>query len=236
MGWERDNGGRGDERTRCELDSETDHRAAAGATDAKRSALRARLLDLAQKEIHETGFSGLRVDTLLAKAGSTKGAFYHHFPSKTALGYAVVDEVLAGYVDEIWNRHLGLYDDPIVGIEASMRYAMTEIWPDSTTLGCPFNNLAQEMSALDAGFRERIGALFAQIIDHIAEALTRGIATGHVRADIDPQVTATFIFAALEGAIGLVKTMGAEAALDQSTRAARVYFSTLRPSGHTSTA
>lgn len=208
------------------METKTDLPATAGE---KRPALRARLLDLAYREIYANGFSGLRIDALITKAGSTKGAFYHHFPSKTALGYAVVDEVLAGFVDEIWDLHLSGFDDPIEGIEASARHAMLEVWPDATRLGCPFNNLAQEMSAIDTGFRDRLGTLFARIIGHIAEALRRGIADGHVRPDIDPQVTATFIFAALEGAIGLVKTVGSPEALDQSMRGIHAYLNGLRP-------
>lgn len=214
------------------MDTKTDHPSGVGTTDEKRPALRARLLDLAYREIYENGFSGLRVDALIAKAGSTKGAFYHHFPSKTALGYAVVDEVLAGIADEIWNRHLNRFDDPIEGIEESARYAMMEVWPDCTELGCPFNNLAQEMSAIDTGFRERMGALFARIIENIAAALRRGVASGHVRADIDPQVTANFILAALEGSIGLMKAIGTPQTFDNSLLGIHGFLVSLHPAGH----
>ena len=70
---------------------------AAGVRDAE--ATRARLLDVAFSEIYQHGYQGLRVDALLAMARLTKGAFYHHFPSKTALGIAVIDELLAGFAE-----------------------------------------------------------------------------------------------------------------------------------------
>ncbi|MCB1517445.1 MAG: TetR/AcrR family transcriptional regulator [Hyphomicrobiaceae bacterium] len=196
---------------------------------AQQEPLRDRMLDLAFREIYETGFCGLRVDTLIAKAGTTKGAFYHHFPSKSALGYAVVDEVLAGLADDVWGKHLASFADPIEGIEASALYAMQRLGPRCAELGCPFNNLAQEMSAIDNGFRERLGALFARIIANIAQALRRGQRDGHVRSNIDPDSTAHFTFSALEGTLGVVKTMGADASFDIGMQGLRQYLATLRP-------
>lgn len=208
------------------LDTAIDNLAGSGD---KRPPLRDRLLDLAYLEIYENGFSGLRVDALIAKAGSTKGAFYHHFPSKMALGYAVVDELLAGLADRVWNQHLGSFDDPIVGIEESAKFAMMELGPRCNELGCPFNNLAQEMSAVDEGFRQRMSRIFATIIGHIAAALRRGQAEGFVRKDIDPDVTASFVFAALEGTMGVTKAMGTLEAFDTSMQGMVGYLATLRP-------
>ena len=191
--------------------------------------LRSRLLDLAFQEIYQNGFLGLRVDRLIEKAGSTKGAFYHHFPSKNALGYAVVDEVLTDLADTVWGRHLAEFADPLEGIEASARFAMARLGPQCLQLGCPFNNLAQEMSAVDDGFRDRISQIFTGIVGNIADALRRGRAAGHVDPDIDIETTANFIFAALEGSLGLVKAMGAEKALDISMKGLHVYLESLRP-------
>ena len=56
---------------------------------------RERLLRAAFQEMHRSGFRGADMNAILAAARVTKGALYHHFDSKEALGYAVVDEVLA---------------------------------------------------------------------------------------------------------------------------------------------
>ena len=53
---------------------------------------REKLLHSAFEEILQHGFQGMRVDEVLLKAELKKGAFYHHFRSKTELGYCVVDE------------------------------------------------------------------------------------------------------------------------------------------------
>lgn len=192
---------------------------------------RARLLDVAFAEMHEHGFQGLRVDVLLAKAHLTKGAFYHYFASKTDLGLAVIDELLAGYADLIWGQHLQQFADPLEGIEASIGFAMGLLGPRLTTLGCPMNNLAQEMSALDERFRARLDALFAGIVRHIAAALQGGQKRGLIRPEVDCDNAATFIFSAFEGAIGLAKSAKNEKALDAARSELRRYFGTLRAEG-----
>ena len=53
---------------------------------------REKLLQAAFQEIYRSGFQAASLDNIIASAGVTKGALYHHFPSKKALGYAVVDE------------------------------------------------------------------------------------------------------------------------------------------------
>ena len=50
---------------------------------------RDRLLQLAKAIFAEQGYASLTLDTLINQAGLTKGAFYHHFPSKQALFEAV---------------------------------------------------------------------------------------------------------------------------------------------------
>lgn len=196
--------------------------------DRDAAATRTRLLDVAFAEIYEHGYQGLRVDTLLAKAGLTKGAFYHHFPSKSALGLAVVDELLAGLADLVWGQHLAQYDDPIEGIEACAQFALGLLGPRSTTLGCPINNLAQEMSGLDPAFQKRLAAVFEGIINNISAALARGKTHGLVRADVDCDAAATFILAAVEGSIGLAKGTRSEETLARSMEEARRYLASLR--------
>ncbi|MFL6172589.1 MAG: TetR/AcrR family transcriptional regulator [Marmoricola sp.] len=56
---------------------------------------RARLLDAAERLVERNGFAGTSVDAILAEAGSSKGAFFHHFASKQELAQALV----ARYVD-----------------------------------------------------------------------------------------------------------------------------------------
>jgi AcrR family transcriptional regulator len=208
--------------------SSVDARPHRGEAVRDRDATRTRLLDYAFAEIYAHGYQGLRVDTLLEKAGLTKGAFYHHFPSKQALGLAVIDEVLAGMAELIWGQHLGQHADPIEGIQSSVQFALGMLGDRCTTLGCPINNLAQEMSGIDEAFRERLDGVFRGIIANISAALQRGQAGGLVRSDVDTEAAATFIFAAVEGAIGLAKTARSGDVLGTAMAEAHRYLGSLR--------
>ncbi|OCW55862.1 TetR/AcrR family transcriptional regulator [Hoeflea olei] len=52
---------------------------------------RTRLLEAARDVIRAKGYAATTVDDLCARAGVTKGAFFHHFRSKEALGVAAAD-------------------------------------------------------------------------------------------------------------------------------------------------
>src|SRR3984893_11110833 len=109
---------------------------------------RERLLQAASREIYRSGFQSASLDTILASAGVTKGALYHHFKNKEALGYAVVEEVISPDVRGTWVRPLQNVKDPIgalIGIVQGI-----SVRPEDVCGGCQLNNLAQEMSPLDA--------------------------------------------------------------------------------------
>ena len=54
----------------------------------KRQLAREKLLDASLGLIRERGFSAMTVDNLCARAGVTKGAFFHYFKTKDELGVA----------------------------------------------------------------------------------------------------------------------------------------------------
>ena len=138
-------------------------------------ATRARILEAAFQEIHLKGFQGMRLDEVLRTTGLTKGALYYHFPNKMALGYAVVDEVIYAIVESMWREALELAEDPIQAMIDTLRDEMTcEMAADVILRGCPLNNLAQEMSPLDEGFRQRLDAVFEHWSGWIVDALKRG--------------------------------------------------------------
>jgi TetR/AcrR family transcriptional regulator, transcriptional repressor for nem operon len=170
-------------------------------------ATREKLLRAAFEEIYRRGFQAASLDTILAQAGVTKGALYHHFPTKAALGYAVVDEVVRGLLLDRW---LGVLQaqpgDPVTALQGTLRHRAANLTAGEIELGCPLNNLAQEMSPLDEQFRRSVDATFETWREGFAQALARGQAEGSVRRDVDVKQVATFIVAAVEGSYGLAKS------------------------------
>ncbi len=167
---------------------------------------RRRILDAAFLEVYRNGFQGMRLDEVTAASELTKGALYHHFPNKQALGYAVVDEVIRPMMEATWVQPLRQASDPLQGLLDVIEHMLDEK-PTEMVIqyGCPLNNLAQEMSPLDEGFRKRLDHVFQIWHSVISESLKQARSKHIIRADVDCEDTSTFIMAAMEGCIGLAK-------------------------------
>ena len=64
-------------------------------------ATRERLVAAAFQQIHRHGYQGAGLDTILASAGVTKGALYHHFANKKELYQAVVEDMEQELVERL---------------------------------------------------------------------------------------------------------------------------------------
>ena len=172
-------------------------RRATGLRDPERT--RERLLQAAFREVYRSGFQSASLDTILAAAGVTKGALYYHFGSKEVLGHAIVEEVIAKLSGERWLLPLqrSKDNDPIDALIGVVRAIPAR--PRDVRNGCPLVNLAQEMSRLDEQFRKRLERIFHAWQEGIATALRRGQSQGTVRRDLDPEETASFLIAMVEG-------------------------------------
>ncbi|MEQ9143423.1 MAG: TetR/AcrR family transcriptional regulator [Parvibaculaceae bacterium] len=198
---------------------------------ARGNRTRQALLDAAFDEIHHHGFRAASLNDILKAAGCTKGSLYHHFPDKHALGLAAVAENIDGFMSEIWLKPLGQSDDPITTLtEILARHVNGEVLTD-ISLGCPLQNLSQEMSGLDEDFRTYLESVHRKWAAAIADALTKGQARGQVRTDIDPHAVAIMIIATHQGTVGLMKTAQDASIGDASASAAFQYFESLRPDG-----
>ena len=190
---------------------------------------RERLLEAAFEEFQQHGFRAASLDQILADTGLTKGALYHHFPSKAALGLAVIEDRLGAYVEQKWIHPLGESEDPIAGVLAALQAFLPEGTQRSCEAGCPLANLAQEMAPLDEKFRQRLGDLFSRWQQALSEALERGRGQGFVRADLDCREAALFVVAATEGALAMVRSARDPQALRACVAGLSRYLAALRP-------
>jgi AcrR family transcriptional regulator len=162
------------------------------------------IINSALTVIYQKGFKAASINEILMDTGLTKGALYHHFPNKNAVGYAILDRV-RDMIQDTWLTPLEGHPDPITGLQETMLSAGAELNEADIMFGCPLNNLAQEMSAIDEDFRKRFVELYDFWQNGIAAAIRRGQQIGTVVKTADPVSTATFFVAALTGGRGLAK-------------------------------
>jgi TetR/AcrR family transcriptional repressor of nem operon len=197
------------------------------ATSRNSERTRGLLLQAAFRVMHRSGFRSADLDAILAKAGVTKGALYYHFDNKEALGYAVVDEVMASDLHQKWVQPLRNAKNPI---DVLIRIVQSEsLKREDVRRSCPLLNLSQEMSGLDEGFRRRTAKLFRDWHDAIAEALREGQKRGMVRSDVNANETATFLIAAYEGYVVLTKNSQDPRTMQSGQRRVSGHIESLRP-------
>lgn len=171
--------------------------------DATRDAL----VEAAFEEIYRHGFQAASLSRILANTSLTKGALYHHFPTKNDLGLAVIEDVVREGLDAMFFAPLRESDDPFDTLLEIVRRKGQQAEHERITLGCPLNNLMQEMSPLDEDFKRQLGAILGEWQAAITEALTRAQQQGRVRADVDCRAAALFLVASWEGCAGVAKNL-----------------------------
>ena len=166
---------------------------------------RASLLAAAFSEIHRQGYQAASIVQILADTGLTRGALYHHFPSKHTLGLAVIDEVIWEHLEATVFRPLRDAECPVPALLGILEAKTENLDDASIRLGCPLNNLIQEMSPVDADFRQHLALVLRGWQSALQSALETGQRQGHVRLGVDCEAAALFILAAWEGCWGVAK-------------------------------
>ncbi len=116
-------------------------------------ATRTAILDAAEGLVLDRGLSGTSVGTISARAGVTKGAFYHHFDTKADLAHALMERFAAADLDQLednLDRAERLSRDPLqhllilVGLYQEKMEQLTEPYP-----GCLFASYLHEAELLE---------------------------------------------------------------------------------------
>ncbi|UXR65940.1 TetR/AcrR family transcriptional regulator [Bdellovibrio bacteriovorus] len=189
---------------------------------------RKEILDAAFWEVFTRGFQGVSIDDIVKKTSMTKGAFYHQFPTKLDLGYALVDEVIKPMTYSRWIDPLKEYDNPLEGILLQIKKLIGKAAPQELRYGCPLNNLVQEMAPVDAGFKKRLQNALTYWIEGMDKELKRAQKEGFLRPDVNTRQVAHFVVMAHEGFYGMLKGLDDPKAFNALYDSLKRYFETLR--------
>jgi hypothetical protein len=119
----------------------------------------------------------------------------------------VVDEIIGPILQERWIKPVANSADPIADLKRAFRqFVKEDIASGHYVQGCPLNNLAQEMSPLDPGFRQRIDKLYDTWRSSYAAAFAAGIKARKLRKDISPRNVAALVVASQMGIWGTAKS------------------------------
>ena len=168
-------------------------------------------MDVAETLILDHGFAGTSVEAIIERAEVTKGAFFHHFPSKTDLAQALVEryaELDAGHLEANMARAERLSRDPLqqllifVGLFEETMAELTSPYP-----GCLFASYCYESRLFDEETHEVISGAMLRWRERLGAKL-REVAEHHPpRLPVDLDAVADAMTAILEGGFILSKTL-----------------------------
>lgn len=170
---------------------------------------RQRLLDTAEKLFYARSYEDVGVQEICREAGVKKGSFYHFFPSKRDLTLAILEVSWERYRETMLAQVFARDIPPLQRIERLLdsQYRHHKAVKDATgqVMGCPYGNLAGEMSTQDEVIRERLKSIFRDLEAPIEEVLDEAMAAGDL-AELDSRATAGAMVAYLEGLTLMAKT------------------------------
>lgn len=174
---------------------------------------RDRILDAAHDLVLTHGFSATTVDAILEVAHASKGAFFHHFPSKQALGQALVERYARGdreLLDRFLHEAEARTADPaaqLVELLRAFEVAAADTLAPAQP-GCLFVSFVYEQVHDTAEIRPLIVAAIEHWRSRIAAKLDLAAAAGRLPAGVDTEGVADHVFTTFEGAFILARATG----------------------------
>ena len=177
-----------------------------GRTSDAKQRLVAAMADL----VHQRGYRSVSVDEVCAAAGVRKGSFYHFFPSKRDLMLAALDQHWEAGRDHFLTVAFGKDVPPLRRVERFLtmvaRVEAANKKSGGHVLGCPFGNVAAEMSTAEPRLAKRANGAFCGFATFVRDALREAQAAGDLSRQVDAEEAADAIVAYFEGLALLAKT------------------------------
>ncbi len=164
---------------------------------------RGKLLEAAVKLVRMQRFAGTSVDHLCRQAGVTKGAFFHHFPSKEALGVAAAQywsESTGAFFADAPYHHIA---DSVERVLAYIDFRIALVGGPVEAFTCVAGTMVQETfgtsdairRACETSIMTNAGALEADIAEAMAQANVTGTTAASLARHMQAVIQGSFILA-----------------------------------------
>lgn len=193
----------------------------------ERGDARTRLLGAALNVIRAQGFAATSVDDLCKAAGVTKGAFFHHFENKEALGVAAANhwtETTSAFFENAPYHRL---EDPLDRVLGYVEFRKSIIEGDLPEFTCLVGTMTQEVYGSHPAIRDACAASIFGHARSLEPDIAEAMQTRRIEAHWTPASLARHTQAVLQGAFILAKAMGDRAVALESVDHLKRYLTLL---------
>lgn len=186
---------------------------------------RERILDAAERLVLDRGLAATSVDDILAESRTSKGSFFHHFPSKNHLARALVERYAANdvaFLDELMAEAEAAGDDPAVQVVAFLR--LFEEAAENTVAqqpSCLYVSYIFDRQLFVDGTNDVIAGAFIAWRQRLAEKLRSAAEAHPPRIAVDLDALADHLSATYEGAFMMSRTLGDPAVMHRQIELVR---------------
>lgn len=169
-------------------------------------ATRQRLIDAARGLILQRGFSAAGVEQICADAGVTKGAFFHHFPSKEALGQAALASWAAFGMALYAQAKSGPRRHPLDHLHAFFDIMVGFVDEAPGPVTCVVGIMSQELALANPELRESCSRYLGDWTDFARELLEEAKSEQPPAIDFDAEDVSWYLNSLWQGSMLVAKT------------------------------
>lgn len=154
------------------------------------------LLREAETLLRTRGYAAFSYADLSERVGIRKASIHHHFPTKEALGIALVD----GYLENFEQALEAVLAEETTAAKRLERYAgfFSESMRGGMMPLC--GALSAESFVLPPSLQQRVRRFFELHLTWLRQVVEAGVASGELKPDLDVKQAAGLILSSLEGA------------------------------------
>lgn len=191
---------------------------------------RKKIVSAASRLFHAKGYNNTSVQDILKDSSVFRNNFYYHFDSKEQLGFEVLGRRMRWWYGYVVAPSLDDHDlCPPERVDALLDRVRSIGCSTKGILGCPFGNLAQELSCIHEPFRQALSDFFRNIAERLTDCFEEGKQAGDFSEDLPSREVADFAIAVIQGSFLLRKTHRDEAIFEKNIEMLRRIFG--RPKG-----
>ena len=188
---------------------------------------RSKLLNAAISIIRKKGYAATSVDELCAWAGVTKGAFFHHFPSKDSLAVAAANHWSESSDALFAAAPYHRFDDPLDRILGYLDFRKAILRGEVAEFTCLAGTMLQEAYGTHPEIRDACDASIGGHAATLESDIAAAMKLYHPSVPCTAASLALHTQAVLQGAFILAKAKGSAAVVEASIDHLRCYIELL---------